>query len=64
MTPKRIMIIAGETSGDMLAAELVKELRAVMLRTDTYTPDHQPLQSDLAPRFFGAGGPRMAAAAH
>ena len=54
MTPKRIMIIAGETSGDMLAAELVKELRAVMLHTPTYTPDHQPLQADLALWFFGA----------
>jgi lipid-A-disaccharide synthase len=62
MTPKRIMIIAGETSGDMLAAELVRELRDVMLHTQTYTPDHQPLQADLAPRFFGAGGPRMAEA--
>ncbi len=62
MTPKRIMLIAGETSGDMLAAELVNELRAVMLHTQTYTHDHQPLQADLAPRFFGAGGPRMAEA--
>jgi lipid-A-disaccharide synthase len=60
MTPKRFMIIAGETSGDMLAAELVAELRAAMHWQTTYTTDLQPLRSDLAPRFFGAGGPRMA----
>lgn len=28
MTPKRLMLIAGEASGDVLAAELVRELRA------------------------------------
>ena len=62
MTPKRFMLIAGETSGDMLAAELVTALRAAINRQATYSTDLQPLQSDLAPRFFGAGGPRMAAA--
>jgi lipid-A-disaccharide synthase len=62
MTPKRFMVIAGETSGDMLAAELVRELRAGIQRRYTYSNDLQPLQSDLAPRFFGAGGPRMAQA--
>src|ERR1017187_10049963 len=40
------MFIAGEASGDMLAAELVSALRGKL-------PDA---------RFFGAGGPRMAAA--
>ncbi|HZV34387.1 MAG TPA: lipid-A-disaccharide synthase [Verrucomicrobiae bacterium] len=62
MTPKRFMIIAGETSGDVLAAELVRELRAVMFRHYKYSPDLQPLDADLAPRFFGAGGPCMAQA--
>ena len=62
MTPKRFMLIAGEASGDMLAAELVRELRAGIDRRRTYTHDLQPLQADLAPRFFGAGGPCMAAA--
>jgi lipid-A-disaccharide synthase len=62
MTPKRFMIIAGEASGDLLAAELVQELRRQFPGASTYTHDAQPLQADLAPRFFGAGGPRMAAA--
>jgi lipid-A-disaccharide synthase len=62
MTPKRFMLIAGETSGDVLAAELVTELRAALQRQQTYSTDVQPLRSSLAPRFFGAGGPRMAAA--
>ncbi len=43
------MIIAGETSGDLLAGELVTALRQ--------TPGAGPAAS-----FFGAGGPRMAAA--
>lgn len=41
------MLIAGEASGDMLAAELVKALRAASAR---------PVD------FFGAGGPKMAEA--
>jgi lipid-A-disaccharide synthase len=56
------MVIAGETSGDMLAAELVKALRAKMMVDYRYSDDLQPLHADLAPRFFGAGGQRMAAA--
>lgn len=56
------MLIAGEASGDMLAAELVRELRAGFRHTFTYSPNAQPLEADLAPRFFGAGGPRMAEA--
>jgi len=60
MTPKRVMIIAGEASGDILAAELVKELRAGFQARSTYRTDVQPIEADLAPRFFGAGGPRMA----
>jgi lipid-A-disaccharide synthase len=45
--PKTIMLIAGEASGDMLAAELVKALRA---------------DSPSSLEFFGAGGPKMAEA--
>jgi lipid-A-disaccharide synthase len=56
------MIVAGEASGDMLAAELVHELRAALAARNTYSTNVQPLEADLAPRFFGAGGPRMAEA--
>ena len=57
------MVIAGEASGDWLAAELVKAIREEMVRTPALvTTDNQPLHSSLAPRFFGAGGPRMSAA--
>lgn len=62
MTPKRFMVIAGEASGDILAAELVTELRAAFGRVSTYSNNVQPLRADLAPVFFGAGGPRMAEA--
>jgi lipid-A-disaccharide synthase len=43
---KKVMLIAGEASGDLLAAELVTELRNLAPATD----------------FFGAGGSHMAAA--
>lgn len=57
------MVIAGEPSGDMLAAELVQALRREIGRgTPTSSNDYQPLHASLEPRFFGAGGPRMAAA--
>jgi lipid-A-disaccharide synthase len=46
MNPKSFMLIAGEASGDMLAAELVSALRAQL-------PDA---------KYFGAGGAKMAAA--
>ncbi len=62
MIPKRFMVIAGETSGAQLGAALVKEMRRGLQRRNTYSTDHQPLYADLAPRFFGAGGPRMAEA--
>lgn len=62
MTPTRFMVIAGEASGDMLAAELVRELRAGIARQRTYANEVQPLRADLAPRFFGAGGRHMAEA--
>jgi lipid-A-disaccharide synthase len=57
------MLVAGEASGDALAAELVGALRlALTERLGRPTADLQPLSTGLAPEFFGAGGPRMAAA--
>jgi len=57
------MLIAGEASGDLLAAELVPALRdELTTREAAPTADYQPLHASLEPRFFGAGGPRMAAA--
>jgi lipid-A-disaccharide synthase len=57
------MLIAGEASGDLLAAELVGELRARVLQDSSEpTDDVQPLRTELSPHFFGAGGPRMRAA--
>jgi lipid-A-disaccharide synthase len=47
LKPKTFMLIAGEASGDLLAAELVAALRG---------------QLPVAPVCFGAGGPKMAAA--
>jgi lipid-A-disaccharide synthase len=52
MKPKTFMLIAGEASGDLLAAELVSALRA---QSFILNPP-----SSLV--FFGAGGARMAAA--
>jgi lipid-A-disaccharide synthase len=57
------MLIAGETSGDTLAAELVMALRQELIAAErVYTPETQPLHTGLEPRFFGAGGTRMQAA--
>ena len=54
------MIIAGEASGDVLAAELVGALRRELAGIDpASSTDAQPLRTGLEPRFFGAGGPRM-----
>jgi len=52
MNPKAFMLIAGEASGDLLAAELVSALGA------------QPsiLNPPSSPVFFGAGGTKMSAA--
>jgi lipid-A-disaccharide synthase len=44
------MLIAGEPSGDMLAAELVRAIKS--------SPEMQALT--FPPKFFGAGGPKMA----
>jgi lipid-A-disaccharide synthase len=57
------MLIAGEASGDVLAAELVRALRAELAEVESIpTADYQPLHASLEARFFGAGGPQMAAA--
>lgn len=50
MSGRTFMLVAGEPSGDALAAELVGALRRALA--------NEP----FAPRFFGAGGPRLAAA--
>ncbi|MEW6302580.1 MAG: lipid-A-disaccharide synthase [Verrucomicrobiota bacterium] len=52
MPPTSFMLIAGEASGDTLAAELVTALKRHPALTAAPFP----------PRFFGAGGPKMAAA--
>ncbi|MGC3957922.1 MAG: lipid-A-disaccharide synthase [Verrucomicrobiota bacterium] len=63
MKPLSCMLIAGDPSGDMLAAELVSALRQkVLAQSGPVSADVQPLQTALAPRFFGAGGPKMVAA--
>jgi lipid-A-disaccharide synthase len=63
MKPRQIMIIAGEASGDLLAAELVTALRRELTAAEvSYTADVQPLHTGLEPRFFGAGGSCMRAA--
>ncbi len=54
MTPKTFMLIAGEASGDLLAAELVSALREQILAP---APDLPP-----SPNFIGAGGLKMKAA--
>ena len=57
------MLIAGEASGDIWAADLVQGLRQEFDRAKPiFTTDFQPLRTSLEPRFFGAGGPRMAEA--
>jgi lipid-A-disaccharide synthase len=62
MRPKSFMLIAGEASGDILAAELVRALRQEVTEAEAIpTTDYQPLHTSLEPRFFGAGGARMAA---
>jgi lipid-A-disaccharide synthase len=63
MVPKQFMIVAGEPSGDLLAADLVRELREELATSEADTGGFaQPLRTSLEPRFFGAGGPAMAQA--
>src|SRR5665213_401896 len=52
MKPKSFMLIAGEASGDLLAAELVAALR---VQSSILNPPSSPV-------FFGAGGAKMSAA--
>jgi lipid-A-disaccharide synthase len=57
------MVLAGEASGDTLAAELVRALQPRWLvALGGPTNALQPLHTPLAPRCFGAGGPRLKAA--
>ncbi len=57
------MVIAGEPSGDTWAAELVHALRVQLAEeTTAENSEAQPLRTNLAPLFFGAGGPKMAQA--
>lgn len=61
MKRRSYMVVAGEASGDALAAELVVALRqAALERKRERTSDLQPLRGDLEPVFFGAGGQAMA----
>jgi lipid-A-disaccharide synthase len=63
MKRKQIMLVAGDPSGDANAADLVRALaQAVPAAEFKITNDTQPLTTALAPSFFGAGGPKMAAA--
>lgn len=63
MKPKSVMLIAGEPSGDILAAELVKAITSELGQGAAVpSTDFQPLDASLKPRFFGAGGPHMASA--
>ena len=64
MNPKSFMLIAGEASGDTLAAELVSALRA-KISSSMLNPLARLSEAETAPSspvFFGAGGPEMAAA--
>jgi lipid-A-disaccharide synthase len=63
MKRPEIMLVAGDPSGDAHAADLVRALaEAVPSAQYKITNDSQPLTAALAPHFFGAGGPKMAAA--
>ncbi|MFN0067143.1 MAG: lipid-A-disaccharide synthase, partial [Limisphaerales bacterium] len=48
--PRKIMLIAGEPSGDLLAAEFVGALRTALAAREPDRP---------SPGFFGAGGPAL-----
>ncbi len=63
MKRKSFLLVAGEASGDLLGAELLPSIRKLLTGLEAVpSPDPQPLRTSLTPRFFGAGGPRMAAA--
>ena len=56
------MLIAGEASGDLLAAELVAALLAASKQSGDGHAQSSILHPPSAPVFFGAGGPKMSAA--
>jgi lipid-A-disaccharide synthase len=56
------MLIAGEASGDLLAAELVAALLAASKPSGDGRAQSSVLHPLSSPVFFGAGGPKMAAA--
>lgn len=60
MKPLSFMLVAGEASGDQLAAELVRSIRTEAAQ-QLLPPsrDTQPLKTEVEPRFFGAGGRHM-----
>ena len=63
MKPLAFMLLAGEASGDLLAAELVRALRVQVAAWQAQPTDNaQPLRTNLEPQFFGAGRQQMAAA--
>lgn len=63
MRPLSVMLVAGEPSGDRLAAELVRELRPRLIELGAQsTPETLPLRTALPPEFFGAGGAALRAA--
>jgi lipid-A-disaccharide synthase len=62
MKPKSFMLIAGEASGDLLAAELVSALRAQSSIPVAPKQGEGGLNPPSSPVFFGAGGLRMASA--
>src|ERR1019366_1600294 len=62
MKPKTFMLIAGEASGDLLAAELVAALREQSSILVTPKQSEGGLHPPSSPLFFGAGGAKMSAA--
>ncbi|HXR04572.1 MAG TPA: lipid-A-disaccharide synthase [Verrucomicrobiae bacterium] len=62
MNPKIFMLIAGEASGDTLAAELVSALRSQFSILNSLARRSEAETGPSSAVFFGAGGPEMAAA--
>ena len=62
MKPKTFMLIAGEASGDLLAAELVSALLVASKQSEDGRTQFSILDPPSSPVFFGAGGAKMSAA--
>jgi len=62
MNLRSFMLIAGEASGDLLTAELVSALRAQFSILNPLARRSEAETVPSSPVFFGAGGPKMAAA--